>query len=653
MTKPENIERRAKEPSEPARITVHNLGGITDCDVDIPPGVTVLSGENATNRTSLLSALIGALGGEMATLKSDAEEGTVELRLDGETYTRSYTRQGNSVTTTGTPVSDDSDLVDLFVGLIEQNRARRAVQRGGDLREVIMRPVDTEEIQRRIRDAEREKRRIESELDDIDQRQARLPTRQDRREDLEADLQDLTTELKTVRETVEEYDASETEARQAESLLEQVDDLRQERDGLQEEIETQRASVEALRDEREEVKSELDGLAVEESGLDALGEKIDRLQRQKRELEDLISDLSAIVDVNDELVQSDTGDLSGIEPDSGEPTSALDPMSTEIECWTCGSQVPRRAIADRLDELRQVIDEQQKKRRDVVDDLDEAEKQRAEIRDAADTRDELETRLREIDRQIEQRQKRLESLQEDRQNVQRDIEQLETRLEDSEEFEDTELVEHYQRLSALEYKRGQLEQQLTELETEIEEIEELTDEKRQLEAQRDELQGEIENLQTRIDDLERSAVKQFNDRMADTLDLLEYENLERVWIERKTETSGRGETRTFDLHVVRESGAGAVYEDTVDTLSESEREIIGLVIALAGYLVHEVHADVPFMVLDSLEAIDANRINKLLKYFSSYAPYLVVALLPEDADVVDIDHERVSADALGTSPDQF
>ncbi len=50
------------------------------------------------------------------------------------------------------------------------------------------------------------------------------------------------------------------------------------------------------------------------------------------------------------------------------------------------------------------------------------------------------------------------------------------------------------------------------------------------------------------------------------------------------------------------------YEDTLRHLSESEREVTGFVFALAGYLVHDVHEQVPFMLLDSLEAIDSDRI---------------------------------------------
>jgi hypothetical protein len=55
-----------------------------------------------------------------------------------------------------------------------------------------------------------------------------------------------------------------------------------------------------------------------------------------------------------------------------------------------------------------------------------------------------------------------------------------------------------------------------------------------------------------------------------------------------------------------------------------------LVFALAGYLVHEVYDTVPVMLLDSLEAIDADRIAALVDHVTAHADYLVVAFLPED-----------------------
>jgi len=66
------------------------------------------------------------------------------------------------------------------------------------------------------------------------------------------------------------------------------------------------------------------------------------------------------------------------------------------------------------------------------------------------------------------------------------------------------------------------------------------------------------------------------------------------------------------------------------------------VFALAGYLVHEVYETVPFMLLDSLEAIDSERIAALIEYVADYAEFLVAALLPEDAQPLDSAYARVT-----------
>lgn len=49
------------------------------------------------------------------------------------------------------------------------------------------------------------------------------------------------------------------------------------------------------------------------------------------------------------------------------------------------------------------------------------------------------------------------------------------------------------------------------------------------------------------------------------------------------------------------------------------------------------------MVLNSLEAIDSERIAALVEYFAEYPEYLVVALLPDDAAAVDTEHETVAS----------
>ena len=134
--------------------------------------------------------------------------------------------------------------------------------------------------------------------------------------------------------------------------------------------------------------------------------------------------------------------------------------------------------------------------------------------------------------------------------------------------------------------------------------------------------------------------------MENLLETLGYGNLDRIWIDRTTREVREGRRKvsrsSFDLKIVRSTEEGAAYEDAIEHLSESEREVTGLVFALAGYLVHDVYETVPFMLLDSLEAIDAERITALVEYFESYAPYLVVALLDEDAEQLAQSHDVVS-----------
>jgi len=47
-------------------------------------------------------------------------------------------------------------------------------------------------------------------------------------------------------------------------------------------------------------------------------------------------------------------------------------------------------------------------------------------------------------------------------------------------------------------------------------------------------------------------------------------------------------------------------------------------------------------LLDSLEAIDADRIAELVEYFADHAEYLIVALLSEDAAALPDSHGRIT-----------
>jgi DNA repair exonuclease SbcCD ATPase subunit len=622
-----------------ATVTVENIGGIDTHRATFEPGCTILKGRNATNRTSLLSAIADVLGGTQAALKSDAKEGQIELTLSNESYSRRYARRNGGLHSEGNQYTDRQHLVDLFVHLREGNPIRRGVERGDDLRELLMRPVDTEQIERDIQSLEGERSRVESRLEEIERERDRLPALDDRRNTLESDLADVESDLEAIYDQVDSHEADEAEAEQAEALVDELEELRDSLGQTETRLANREDELDRLHKEREEAAAELKDISVPEGELESVADRLRRLRREGRSIDDRIDSLERIVAFNEDLLAGEENETvpTGSDADAG-LTAELDPTSKTVECWTCGSTVERQAIADRLEELRAIADEHQEERREVESEIADLEEEKRELSRAADAKADLESRLDDLDRQIELQESEVADLEAECEEIREEIAAVEDRVGETEALRESDLVEQYRRLSKLEYERGRLEQELDDITEEIEEIKALAEEADQLEAQREEIREEIRSLRSRIDDLEREAVDQFNEHMEAVLAALGYENLARVWIERRT---GESEESEFELHVVRETAEGAVYEDVVDNLSESEREVVGLVVALAGYFVHDVYEVVPFILLDSLEAIDSERIAALVTYFADYAPYLVVALLPKDAAAFPEEYERI------------
>jgi len=162
-------------PDTDGLIHVRNVGGISETTVEFEPGVSVLVGRNATNRTSLLQAFMAVLGGDDISLKDDAEEERVEMTLGNETYSRGLRRSSGKIDKDGNPHLEDAELVNLFAFLLESNPVRQAVARGDALREIIMQPVDTDQIQVQIESLVDKRQRLKDELAEIEDPKADLP----------------------------------------------------------------------------------------------------------------------------------------------------------------------------------------------------------------------------------------------------------------------------------------------------------------------------------------------------------------------------------------------------------------------------------------------------------------------------------------------
>ncbi|MCG1003197.1 MULTISPECIES: archaea-specific SMC-related protein [Halobacterium] len=635
------------------RVHARNVGGIDEAEVSLPPGVTVLTGRNATNRTSFLQAIMAGLGSERATLKGDTEEGEVELHVGDETYTRTLTRSGDTVVYGGDPYLDDPTVADQFAFLLENTEVRRAVARGDDLREIIMDPVDTDEIEAEIRDLENEKRDLDDEIQELERIENELPELEAEKQRLESDLEDAREELAEVEAEIEEKDVSLEQSRsQKEAIEDAFETLREAQSDLEDvefELETERQTLEDLQNERDELEADLEDVDEHDENPDRLAGRIDELRERKRALDDTISQLGSVISFNEEMLDGEGLDLDELGDDAdgdSDPTQQLLGDTENVVCWTCGSEVERDHIEGTVDHLRELRAEKLDERSDIDAEIDDLSATRSEIQQSQRERERTERRLSEVENEIESTERRIESLEDSLEEQREEVERLEAETEDAGTDGDyDEVLDLHRESNGIELRIERTESDLEDVEAEIAECEETLGERDELVARREDIEDELTDLRTKVDRIESEAVEEFNDHMESVLAVLEYDNIERIWVERREREVREGrrkvEQTTFDLHVIRATDDGASYRDTIDHLSESEREVTGLVFALAGYLVHEVYEDVPFMVLDSLEAIDSDRIARVVDYFSDYADHLTVALLPEDAQALSEDYTYV------------
>jgi DNA repair exonuclease SbcCD ATPase subunit len=637
----ENELRELDNQASSLEVRVENVGGISRGEASLSPGVTLVSGQNASNKSSFLRALAGVLGGPAPPLKSDADGGSVRLAVGDEEHHLALSRSDDgTVVTDSRPFSAAGDRCELFVALTETNPIRQAVLAGEDLSDLLTRPVDTESVEAEIDRLTEEKGSLDERLEELDAVENRLPGLRARRTTLEEKLADVEARLDEKRDAVERLEAEVDD----DPETAQLQRTRTERSEVRTRLAAAEEAVESLEAELDEVTSRLAETDTDEDASpDDLDAELTDLHRRKQRLTSTINALSPIVEMNAEILDEGADIPDAMTAD--EVVAELDPTSQTITCWTCGSTVERAEIAEQVKTVERIVAEKRAQREAVTDRIETVTEQKEEIESRRAERERLLDRREDLTDELARRREKLESLRETHRELETEVERLQQQAAETSEAE-AELAAEYEAVTDLEYERGQLESDLERVTEEVERAESALSERPDVERRRERVAARLRETRARIDRIEQDLVNTFNEMMQEVLDALEYDAVERIWLERLSTAEGGVRDTEFELHVVRTTDDDAAYDETVANLSKSERAVIGLVVALAGYLAHDVSEDVPFVVLDALDMFDADRLEALVEYFSGYADYVVAAVLPEDAAELADRYETVSTDAL-------
>jgi chromosome segregation ATPase len=602
-------------------LDIENIGGIDDMAVSFEDGVTLVQGPNATNKTSLLQSVLFALGVSTVPIKSDTDEARVELTIGNRVVERTARRTEHGVSTGGEAWVEEDDerlLLERFAALLETNPLRAAVNREQEIESLLKEPMNIDALETERAGKMERKRQAEArveELSTVDERLAEREREFSEKRERESELEARLDELEAQREEADEgedEELAELRARRA--------DLRSEKADSQAQVDRLEDAVDRLESQLGDVEADIEEaeVAVEETDVKSLKQERADIRAELEDVEARLDILQSVLTANREMLASEFTGILGYE-------AGL--TGDEFSCWACGQAAEGDDFERTVEDLRRLIEQDKQQLRDrepELDELDErieaARQARSQRQELAAERQDLEQQLKERRDSLDQARSRLKELRAELQSVDEEIAEHEAEARDAddevaEELESTrvELRSLRRELDRLKRKREDLREKKREREEAAERVETLTD--------------EIATLTDRIENLEGDLRENFNAAMDDLLNALDFERIERVWLD-----------GDFELVIAREVD-GSVRADTIEHLAESEREMIGLVLGLAGYLTYDVGEVSPVLVLDSLGAFDGDRTERLIDYFADRTEVLLAAVHPAMTEAPE--YERV------------
>lgn len=592
-------------------LELENVGGIEHKELSLTEGPTFIQGPNAANKSSFLKGLLFALGSRTVPVRSGADEARVALTVDGQGVERVARRTESGIETEGeawVTDPDDVTLLERFAGLLGTNALRSAVARNEDVESLLKEPMDVEALERERERKVGRKRELTEAVESAGDVEGRLETTErdlaDKRERLEA-LEAHLAELRDERDPVETDDTLE-------ALREERTELRSEAAECETQIEELEAAIDRLEARRGELVADLKEAREAAEGTDA-----EALQRERESVQSELEDVTERLDVLQSVLTANREMLdSGFTGALGREAGL---MGDEVTCWACGQRASVADVEETVDELVALVEADKRRKREREPEIEALTEEIERAREAEREVRRLESETETVERKLEERRESLEERRDRRRAIRERLDDLDEEIaarRADQASAQSDLAEE------IEETRVEAERTRREVKRLEETRESLRERRRALQRKREEadrLSEEITALTDRIENRERELRTVFNETMDELLGTLAFEGIERVWLD--------GE---FDLVVAR-SVDGRTRSDAVEHLAESEREMVGLVLALAGFVTYDVDDVSPVLVLDSLGAFDAERTRRLVGYFADETDYLVATVHPESA----------------------
>jgi chromosome segregation ATPase len=566
-------------------LEIENIGGILEAETTVEPGLNAVRASNWQGKSSFIGALKTLLGVETP-LTEGKDQGYV--RFDGPETSRTIelTQPSGTVIRNGEPLLEDEyDTVRtrLFACLGEENPVRNAVRSRTNLEDVLLEPLDFENIDEQIRELKREREQAETEL-------KRATEAKKRRPEVRKRVNELETELETLCEEHEQLSASTDGTDDQETLHKDLAEAESERDRIANRINQLEQSIERTEASLAEKRSELEAIEITSqqdlaAELERARDELQALKRDKKVLQSLHSATDMVLSENRlDLVTDVEREVTG----------------DTVVCWTCGAESSRDAIDSQRQELRERLTEIQARTDSKQEEVEQLEAKRESVTQDIRRKEMLESDIADLEEKLSNDTQSLESAKTRR-----------SQLDDRIESMSNEVADTVERITDIESDIKYREAELEDARADLDQLEQRAAQHEMLEDEVASLTEELEQLRNRKSRIRRETREAFDETLSDLLDRFET----------RFETARL--TPKFDLVVARDGR-----EASLDALSEGELELLGFVAALAGYEAFDVRNVSPCILVDRVGGLTDENLQRLTDYLKARTEYLVFTTYP-------------------------
>ncbi|MFC3959155.1 archaea-specific SMC-related protein [Halovivax cerinus] len=609
-------------------LTVTNIGGIRHGSASVEDGLNVVQASNFRGKSSLIAALKTGLGAtghyDDHPLTEGTDRGEVTLETEQNDYSVALERPVHeTVVRKGDPyVSDEGAqlAVRLFACLDADNPIRQAVRNGVDITELLQAPLDFEDLDSQIETLTREKREIDEQIAEAKRAGERVPT-------LQETVTRLESELDSLRDQRDELAEAEASKAHVEQLSDEISALSEQLANVTEDISRLEGSIERKDERVAEIETELADLTdptepVEATDIPPKRERLETLEERIALVEDLYR-------ANQNVVDADALDVLT------EVNRSI--AASDVTCWVCGEETTNAEIEAAIDRLQSKLTELRDRKGDLESEIEELEAARREYRRVEETRDRLETEKRTLRTAIDEKRGLLQEKRARQSSLEDEIDDLETELASAE-------AEYNEELTDVKTQIRTTESKLSEKREALESHQSRYDDLDDLQRERDDVRSTLTDLRNRKKRTQETLKDRFNAIITDIIDAFGpgFSSARLV-----LKTDDRGDVAEIDLEIGREID-DAGQRTSVDTLSEGEVELIGLVVAIAGYHAFDVGSTVPCILIDGISQLAAEHLQGVASYLEDTSEILVTTAYPEagdfDGSVITPDEWKVVSD---------